>query len=339
MGLYSSGGGSQTSTTQVTYSPEEQAARNNIFQAAGDTYNQSKAAASTGYAGPRPIGPSANTVAGWQLAAGAAPKIQDIADNAQRENSWTMHDALYADSNPYLQSAITAAQKPLVDQFTNAGGVLSGIRNNSVANGTYGGSRQGIAEGLAMQGLQQKLGDISSTMANDNYKTALMQRNDAIKMAPSMAMMQMLPSQIQSDIGSNFEGYQQADENYNANARDWQQNGMWQPLANLANIVYGGSNGTTTSTSSIPKQNNTGQVLGSLGSMALMGLMFSDRRLKRNVLRIGTHMLGIGWYVWDWLTGGRGEGVMAHEVEYVMPAAVVVHPSGFKMVNYAMLGA
>jgi hypothetical protein len=29
---------------------------------------------------------------------------------------------------------------------------------------------------------------------------------------------------------------------------------------------------------------------------------------------------------------------MAHEVEEVMPEAVSLHPSGFKQVNYTMLG-
>ena len=35
---------------------------------------------------------------------------------------------------------------------------------------------------------------------------------------------------------------------------------------------------------------------------------------------------------------GRQFGVMADEVERAMPEAVSVHPDGYKMVNYAMLG-
>lgn len=35
---------------------------------------------------------------------------------------------------------------------------------------------------------------------------------------------------------------------------------------------------------------------------------------------------------------GRQFGVMADEVEQVMPEAVSVHPDGYKMVDYAMLG-
>ena len=79
------------------------------------------------------------------------------------------------------------------------------------------------------------------------------------------------------------------------------------------------------------------QLGGQAGGM-LAGGMFSDRRLKKNIKRIGTHALGIGLYTWDYLWGQPFSGVMADEVEKVMPEAVGVHPSGFKWVNYKMLG-
>jgi len=74
--------------------------------------------------------------------------------------------------------------------------------------------------------------------------------------------------------------------------------------------------------------------LFSLGAAAMM----SDRRLKRNIKRIGTHALGIGLYTWEYLWGEKSSGVMADEVEKVRPEAVLLHPSGFKMVDYSMLG-
>lgn len=64
----------------------------------------------------------------------------------------------------------------------------------------------------------------------------------------------------------------------------------------------------------------------------------SDRRLKRNIKRIGTHALGIGLYTWNYIWGEPSTGVMADEVETVMPEAVIKHPLGFKMVDYSMLG-
>jgi hypothetical protein len=71
----------------------------------------------------------------------------------------------------------------------------------------------------------------------------------------------------------------------------------------------------------------------------------SDRRLKENIVSIGTHSLGIGLYLYDYKSEfqpecgvGRQFGVMADEVEAVMPSAVVKGDDGYFMVNYRMLG-
>lgn len=71
----------------------------------------------------------------------------------------------------------------------------------------------------------------------------------------------------------------------------------------------------------------------------------SDRTTKENIVRVGTHPLGIGLYVFDYKPeyrddwgNGRRFGVMADEVETVLPEAVGVHPAGYKLVDYAMLG-
>ena len=90
----------------------------------------------------------------------------------------------------------------------------------------------------------------------------------------------------------------------------------------------------------------TGNINGDGGQ----GMMFasgggSDRSIKENIVRIGEHPLGIGLYLFDYKSEyrnvwgcGRQFGVMADEVESVMPAAVSKHPKGYKLVDYAMLG-
>lgn len=71
----------------------------------------------------------------------------------------------------------------------------------------------------------------------------------------------------------------------------------------------------------------------------------SDRALKENIVRVGQHPLGMGLYLFDYKPEfqatcgvGRKFGVMADEVELVVPAAVSVGENGYKAVNYAMLG-
>lgn len=73
--------------------------------------------------------------------------------------------------------------------------------------------------------------------------------------------------------------------------------------------------------------------------------MVSDPSTKENIVRIGDHPFGIGLYLFNYRPEyreecghGRQFGVMADEVETVMPDAVSIHPDGYKMVNYAMLG-
>jgi len=72
--------------------------------------------------------------------------------------------------------------------------------------------------------------------------------------------------------------------------------------------------------------------------------MKSDRRVKQDLVYVGSLQSGLGLYLFDYLPeycgagqGGRQLGVMADEVERVMPEAVCVHADGYKMVNYAKL--
>ena len=78
--------------------------------------------------------------------------------------------------------------------------------------------------------------------------------------------------------------------------------------------------------------------LYSLGGAALGAPVgtFSDRRLKSNIVRIGTHPIGVGIYEYD-IFGGRQIGVMAQELMEVMPEAVHQHSSGYLMVDYGRL--
>lgn len=85
----------------------------------------------------------------------------------------------------------------------------------------------------------------------------------------------------------------------------------------------------------VATQNANTAGLFSLGSAAI-GL--SDRRLKTNIKRIGTHKLGVGIYEYD-IMGKHDVGVMAQEVIKVLPEAIHIHPSGYMMVDYGRLNA
>lgn len=86
--------------------------------------------------------------------------------------------------------------------------------------------------------------------------------------------------------------------------------------------------------------NNMMGGLFSLGSAALMAPKgtFSDIRLKENIQRIGETDSGIPIYSYTYIGSTTHHiGVMAHELEKVIPEAVHTHESGFKMVNYGLV--
>ena len=69
----------------------------------------------------------------------------------------------------------------------------------------------------------------------------------------------------------------------------------------------------------------------------------SDPSVKQNVVRIGTHPLGIGLYLFKYkpafrMDGRRHFGVMADEAEQVMPEAVSRDENGIRQVDHAVLG-
>lgn len=73
------------------------------------------------------------------------------------------------------------------------------------------------------------------------------------------------------------------------------------------------------------------------GLLALGKLALSDRRLKRNIVRIGTLGSGLPWYQFKYIWSDQiHEGVMSDEVRRVIPDAVgTIY--GYDFVNYARL--
>lgn len=85
---------------------------------------------------------------------------------------------------------------------------------------------------------------------------------------------------------------------------------------------------------------------GTLGAAAIMAPAASDIRMKENIIAIGTLPNGLPFYQFEYKPefrddpfAGHGKhiGVMAQEVEEIMPEAVITRPDGYKMVDYAKL--
>ena len=84
---------------------------------------------------------------------------------------------------------------------------------------------------------------------------------------------------------------------------------------------------------------------GSKSDAGNMNKLTSDRAYKQDIVRVGTHPLGFGLYLFEYKAGyaalwGRGRrlGVMADEVAAVLPEAVSYDGEGHRVVDYAMVG-
>lgn len=82
--------------------------------------------------------------------------------------------------------------------------------------------------------------------------------------------------------------------------------------------------------SQLDQYNAQQQQLGS--ALSGIAMMFSDRRLKKNIKYVGTFK-GRYLYLWEWIHGGTGFGVMADEV----PDEFVEEINGLKVVDYGRL--
>lgn len=277
LSLDSGGGGSQptqtTSTTQVqNFGPAEQANRDALQTEAKRIYDATKGSFAT-YPGAQIAAPSAATLSAEQnmmnLAKGAQNTVVPNVFNALNYNLGAARDV---NNNPFLAGAMEAALRPMGEQFTQAGGALSNIRNSSQDAGQYGGTRQGIAEGIAMRGLANSMGDVVAKMGSDAYGKGLDASGKALVAAPVAMSAAATPTSWESAIGSQQDMRTQQALNRDADITQWGMNADWTPLRNYANIIYGGGSSGSTSTANTPTYGPQGpSTLSQIGTLAGIG--------------------------------------------------------------------
>ena len=121
-------------------------------------------------------------------------------------------------------------------------------------------------------------------------------------------------------------------------SQDPQFGGAGQPTGYMDAATAGGNYAGDLYNARVGARNAQTQGLTQAATTAAMLYMLapaSDRRLKSNIERIGTHPLGVGIYEYD-IFDRHEIGVMADEVEQVMPEAVIVGHDGYKRVAYGM---
>lgn len=226
---------------------------------------------------------------------------------------------------------------------------LSENVNNGMLSSAYGGQ---IGSGTTANNFLSSLltGGGDTTAAKSGY-------NNYLQMAGYQPAMTQLSRNITGqgaaagmlNSGSTAKAFQDRGATLNNqffNNYLQQLNGLSQSGLAAGNLLAGtGQRSTSTSTSTgTSTGSGTGEskgILGSIGS-AVGGIasIFSDRRLKRDIVRVGEYADGLGKYLyryaWD-MFGDLREGVMADEVAKLRPWALGPKRFGFATVNYGAL--
>ena len=151
----------------------------------------------------------------------------------------------------------------------------------------------------------------------------------------------------------NLGGLQQKDQQgqIDADMQRWNYNQTmpWQNLQNYMGLVTG-SGGRYGEGMSNSKGLNWGLDFtdsgggggggggGGMSSAAAAAMLLSDRRVKRNIVKIGSRPDGLNVYAYNYLWSDEPQiGVMADEVKQIKPHAVVTLDNGLMAVNYGAL--
>lgn len=210
-------------------------------------------------------------------------------------------------------------QAQLADQWLRRYGIDTGLKqteraaqaSENAAASSAGASTQNTQAQLAAQAAQN---DFLNNLAlrNQGLNEAQLQQQNA------WALLGLMNGQGNGPTQPNFTNTPQT----NVNGTD---------VAGLYNNQYNGQ--LNSYNAQVGQQNSNTAAMATI-----LAAMLSDRRLKKNIRQIGVHArVPVAVYEYVYLWGERAIGVMADELEKVMPEAVLTLPNGFKAVDYARL--
>jgi hypothetical protein len=186
----------------------------------------------------------------------------------------------FLNANPYQQAMMQAATRPLEQQFSNQ--VLPGIASLYSKSGRYGSGAMSNALGQSTEAYGRALGDITGTLAGQQYQAerGLQQQAQAAQLAgaaqaPGMYAQQYLPSQALAQVGAQREAISAQPLQEQMQRFSFGQQLPYQQLAGYLSSVYGSPmTGYGTQTNS--QSGSTNQTVGALGGALGGGLLGSS---------------------------------------------------------------
>lgn len=261
-----------TQTTRVELSPEQK----QLLSLAMPGVKQYAATVPQRYQGNTVAGFDPAQMAGQERALAGSQAQDTLAGNAAgTSNFYLGGDIWNPGSNQNLQGAINAATRPLTEAYTE--NVLPGIGLDAESTGNFGGSRHGVAEGIASRGYLNAVGDTSSKIAQNEYETNLNAQLKALGLLPQTQAAQTAGAITESGVGDVRQGLSQAQLDAAIGGFNYDQLAPFLQSKDIIGLLGALPGGSTTATASGP---TTGplQALGgaaagaSLGSAILPGV-------------------------------------------------------------------
>lgn len=264
-------------------------------------------------------------------------------------------------NNPYVDGIIDSAGRDVVRQLSEQ--TLPSLNRAFARTGNTNSTRAGVESAIAQRGATDRLTDMSSDIRGRFFGNGLNMAQTQFNQNLTNALntnRQLLDSGNLGvntiNAGNDFarlnfglgQGAGSVYQTQNQNELDANKAFFDESLANrlkalgiTSNVAQAGQGwaGGPTSTTTSESTTKTPSIASVVGS--IMGA-FSDIRMKENIELVGKTAGGINVYDFDYkpefkgIAGhGRYRGVMADEVEKIIPEAVLVASNGYKMVDYS----
>lgn len=178
----------------------------------------------------------------------------------------TLANASDVNNNPNLNAAISAATAPAIRAFQDPNGPLSQIRGGFTDAQQFGGTRQGLAEGVAADRLQQNVLGTGQLMAQQAYQSGLDATAKGLALGPQVNQMQMAPATTLDAVGQESRTQQQQVIDDMLQRYNYGQNQPDVALRNYQSLLTGNFGGQTSQSGGGPSRTNQAIGLAATGA-------------------------------------------------------------------------
>lgn len=356
----SSGGGGGTTVQTASTEPWE-AQRGYLERGFSNASNLYSAGAPSYYSGPTVASFDPTETAAQRATIGYATGPRTAAQQAAAENALigslsgqtgfdpTQTADLLAGNvrtgtgTPYtaMEDALTTG---VIDNLT--GTILPKVREAQVRYQPGGGTRTDLETNKAITnavqaGLIKPLAEMYGSAYNQAQgmrmpaaQMGIQQRQFGQSAYPSIMNAPLGMYDAMGAVGEQRRAMSQRGIDQDMARYQYESNAAQNALRNYMAMVTGDYGSTTTQTTPRPADNTAAQLIGTLGSAAIMA---SDIHVKENIIPEGTKWKGLNVYNYNYIGDSMSRrGVMAQQVQDMYPNAVVTI-DGIKHVNYGAI--